>query len=145
MTLYRVILLAFPHLKRFLLKPIRVGASVGRQMYRKGHGGHSSYPDTEIFPRLAGDPADSESLVALYEKYENELKEAASRYFGRNEIAESAVRNILVALGRQARTCDPQSMDAAQWVHQCADAEARRLREALDAGSSRGRHCGRGM
>ena len=139
MTLYRVILLAFPHLKRFLLKPIRVGASVGRQMYRKGHGGHSSYPDTEIFPRLARDPADSESLVALYEKYENELKKAASRYFGRNEIAESAVRNILVALGRQARTYDPQSMNASEWVSRLADAEARRLREAVDSADSRGR------
>ncbi len=132
MTLYRVILLTFPHLKRFLLKAIRVGASVGRQMCRKGQGGHSSYPDTEIFPRLAGDPADSESLVALYEKYENELKEAASRYFGRNEVSESAVHNILVALGRQARTYDPQSMNASEWVSRVADAEARRLREALD-------------
>ncbi len=101
-------------------------------MCRKGQGGHSSYPDTEIFPRLAGDPADSESLVALYEKYENELKEAASRYFGRNEVSESAVHNILVALGRQARTYDPQSMNASEWVSRVADAEARRLREALD-------------
>jgi len=114
-------------------------------MYRKGHGGHSSYPDTEIFPRLAGDPADSESLVALYEKYENELKEAASRYFGRNEVSESAVHNILVALGRQARTYDPQSMDAADWVRRCADSEARRLREALETGLSRGRRTKRAV
>ena len=108
-------------------------------MYRKGHGGHSSYPDTEIFPRLAGNHADSESLVALYEKYENELKEAASRYFGRNAISESAVHNILVAVGRQARTYDPQSMNASEWVSGMADAEAKRLRETLDAGGSRGR------
>ena len=114
-------------------------------MYRKGHGGHSGYPDTEIFPRLAGDPADSESLVALYEKYENELREVASRYFGRNEISESAVHNILVALGRQARTYDPQSMDATEWVRSCADAEARRLWQALDAGRSRGRRPRRAM
>ena len=121
------------------MKLVRVGASVGRQVDRKGQRGHSTHPDTEIFPRLAGNPADSESLVALYEKYENELKEAASRYFGRNEISESAVHNILVALGRQARTYDPQSMNASEWVSQVADAEAKRLRETLDAGGSRGR------
>ncbi len=102
-------------------------------MDRTSLGGHSTHPDTEIFPRLAGNPADSESLVALYEKYENELKETASRYFGRNEISERAVHNILVALGRQARTYDPQSMNASEWVSRVADAEARRLREVSDA------------
>lgn len=110
-----------------------------RQMDRKGRRGHATCPETEIFRRLAVDPADSEYLVALYEKYEKELKEAAACYLGRKEISKRAVNNILVALGRQAKTFDPQSTEAVGWVRRCADAEARKLRDALNA--TRRQHC----
>ncbi len=96
--------------------------------------------DQEHLRRLAADPRDAEALISLYEDHEVEIRAAAGRWFGRNrDVCEQAIHNILVAIGRNVRTYDPQSMDAIEWVRQCADAEAKRLREALDTGGSRGR------
>ena len=82
---------------------------------------------------LARDPRDAGALITIYENHYRRLRQAATRWFGRDpEMAEKAINSILVAIGRQAGTYDPQSMDPGKWIHQCADAEARRLREALD-------------
>ena len=86
----------------------------------------------EILRRLAKDPADGESLIALYEGYKRDLEEASFRYFGKSEISKKAVNTVLAFLCRAATGYDPQTMDAGLWVRHFADAEARRLREALD-------------
>ena len=100
--------------------------------------------DTQVLSRLAIDPRDAEALIAVYEHYEVEISAAAISWFGNNHrLCEGAINNILVAIGRQVRSYDPQSMDAAEWVHGCAGAEARRLREALETAGSKGLLTGR--
>jgi len=94
----------------------------------------------EALLRLAANPQDACALVTVYESCGTDVKASAARWFGRdNEVRNRAVNSILAAIGRQAGSYDPQSLGAAEWVSRVADAEARRLREALDAGSSRGR------
>ena len=89
--------------------------------------------DTQMLSRLATDPRDAEALISVYEHYEREIRAAAISWIGNKRgLYEQAVNTILVAIGRRAHSYDPQSMDAAQWVRNCADTEARRLREALD-------------
>jgi len=96
--------------------------------------------------RLAANPQDACALVAVYDASGNHLKASAVRWFGRDvELQGRTVLNILVAIARQAGAYDPQSTDAAEWVRNCADTEARRLREALDAGGSRGRRARRAI
>ncbi len=90
--------------------------------------------DQEHLRRLAADPRDAEALISLYEDHEVEIRAAAGRWFGRDrEVCEQAIHNILVGIGRNVRTYDPQSMDAVEWVRQCADAEAKKLHEKLHA------------
>jgi hypothetical protein len=84
--------------------------------------------------RLTTNPRDACALVAVYDAFGNHLKASAVRWFGRNiELRNRAVLSILVAIGRQAGSYDPQSMNASEWVSRTADAEARRLYETLDA------------
>ena len=100
----------------------------------------------QVLSRLAVDPKDAGALVALYEDHEVEIRAAAVRWLGKNrELCEEAVHNILVAIGRQAPTYDPRAMDAADWIFQRADAEARRLREALDTAGNTSLRTGRAM
>jgi len=96
-------------------------------------------PDALV--RLARNPQDACALVAVYDLFGNHLKTSAVRWFGRDaELRRRVVLSILVAIGREAATYDPQTMSAGEWVRHCADAEARRLWEALGgAGGSRGR------
>jgi len=102
--------------------------------------------DRQGLTRLAMDPKNANVLMALYENHEFEIRAAAVRWFGNNrDIYEQAIHNILVAIGRNVRSYDPESMDATEWVRRCADAEARRLREVLDAGNNRGRRTRRPM
>lgn len=103
--------------------------------------------DRQGLGRLAMDPKNANALMALYENHEFEIRAAAIRWFGNNrDIYEQAIHNILVAIGRNVRSYDPESMDATEWVRRCADAEARRLREALGgAGGSRGRRTRRAV
>src|SRR6266851_3650305 len=87
--------------------------------------------------RLAMDPKNANALMALYESHEFEIRAAAIRWFGNNRnIYEQAIHNTLVAIGRNVRSYDPESIDATEWVRRCADTEARRLRELLDAGNN---------
>ena len=96
--------------------------------------------DEQNLRRLAMDSKNANALMALYENHEGEIRAAAIRWFGNNrDQYEQAIHNILVTIGRKTRTYDPKSMNAAEWVRLCADSEARRLREALDTGVSRGR------
>jgi len=102
--------------------------------------------DKQGLGRLAMDPKNANALMALYESHEFEIRAAAIRWLGNNrDIYEQAIHNILVAIGRNVRSYDPESMDATEWVRRCADAEARRLREVLDAGNNRGRRTRRPM
>ncbi len=102
--------------------------------------------DKQGLRRLAMDPKNANALMALYENHEFEIRAAAIQWFGNNrDIYEQAIHNILVAIGRNVRSYDPESMDATEWVRRCADAEARRLREVLDAGNNRGRRTRRPM
>ena len=95
---------------------------------------------------LARDPRDACALVSIYENHHKKLRESATRWFGRDsELRNKAINSILAAIGRHAGSYDPQSMNASEWVSRVADAEARRLREALDAGGSRGRRTRRAM
>src|SRR5713101_6452929 len=97
--------------------------------------------------RLAANPQDACALVAVYDASGNHLKASVVRWFGRDvELQSRAFLNILLAISRQAGSYDPQSMSAAEWVRLCADAEARRLREALGgAGGSRDRRTRRAV
>jgi len=102
--------------------------------------------DKHSFRSLGVDPKNANALMALYENYEGEIRAAAIRWFGNNrDRYEQAIHNILVAIGREAATYDPDSMSAAEWVRHCADAEARKLRERLDAGGNRGQRTRRPM
>ena len=93
---------------------------------------------------LAKEPKDARALVAIYDNHSRRLRRTATRLFGRDpEVAAKVVNSILVAIGRDAATYDPDSMSAAEWVRHCADAEARKLRESLDAGGSSGRRARR--
>lgn len=87
--------------------------------------------------RLATNPHDACALVAVYDSYGNDLKASAVRWFGKEpEVRNKAVNSILVAIARQAATYD-QHLDARAWVGRLADAEARRLSEALEAAAGR--------
>jgi hypothetical protein len=95
---------------------------------------------------LARDPRDACALVSIYESHHRKLRESATRWFGKNsELRNKAINSILAAIARQARSYDPQSMDPGKWIHQCAGAEARRLREALDTAGKRGPRTRRAM
>jgi|SRR5438552_11694358 len=83
--------------------------------------------------RLRTNPADAVAVMLLYEACDRELQEVAVRYFGKNQLGKKAVLNLLVAVVSRAWSYDPQSMNASEWVSRVADAEARKLREALDA------------
>lgn len=92
----------------------------------------------QVLSRLAMDPKDAGALVALYEDHEGEIRAAALRWLGKNrELCEQAVCNILVAVARQAPTYDPQFTDPMRWVSRVADAEAKKLREALDSAAGK--------
>ena len=102
--------------------------------------------DQELLRRLADDSRDAEALVALYEIHAKEIKESAIRWFGKEaEVRNKAINSILAAIGRRAGSYDAQSMDASEWVSRVADAEARRLREALDKAVSRSLRTRRAM
>ena len=102
--------------------------------------------NTQMLRRLATDPRDAEALISVYEHYEREIRAAAIGCFGNKRgLYEQAVNNILVAIGRQAGSYDSHSMDAGEWVRQCADAKARRLREALDKAVSKNLRTRRAM
>ncbi len=89
--------------------------------------------------RLAANPQDACALVTVYDSCGTDVKASAIRWFGRdNEVRNRAVNSILVAIGRRAGSYDPQSLGATEWVSRVADAEARRLREALDTAGNKG-------
>jgi len=94
---------------------------------------------------LRANPTDAVAVMEFYETCGRELQEVAVRYFGKNQVAKRAALNLLVAVVSRAWSYDPQSVHASEWVSRMADAEARRLREALDAGGSRGRRTRRAM
>ena len=100
----------------------------------------------EALLRLAANSQDACALVTIYDSYVTDVKASAVRWFGRDAaLRNKAINSILAAIGRQAGSYDPQAMSASEWVSRMADAEARRLREALDAGGSRGRRTRRAM
>ena len=100
----------------------------------------------EALLRLAANSQDACALVTVYDEYGDSLKVSALRWFGRDpEVRKKAINSILVSIGRQAGTYDPQSMDATEWIRRVADAEARRLREALDTAVSKSLRARRAM
>ncbi|SRR5260370_15739398 len=94
----------------------------------------------EALLRLAANSQDACALVTVYDSYGTDLKASAVRWFGRDaELRDKAINSILAAIGRQAGSYDPQSMNGSEWVSRVADAEARRLREALETAGSKDR------
>lgn len=87
--------------------------------------------------RLKVNPRDAVALIEFYETCGRELHEVAVRYFGKNQLGKKAVLNLLAAVTSRAWSYDPQSTNASEWISQVADAEARRLREALDRAVSK--------
>jgi len=90
--------------------------------------------------RLSANRTDAVAVMALYETCGRELQEVAFRYFAKNQLGKKAVLNLLVAVVSRAWSYDPQCMNASEWVSRVADAEARRLHEALGPDGCRGRH-----
>ena len=95
--------------------------------------------------RLRANHTDAVAAVALYETCGRELQEVAVRYFGKNRLGKKAVLNLLAAVVSRARSYDPQSMNASEWVRRVADAEARSLREARDVDGNTGQRTGRAV
>ena len=87
--------------------------------------------------RLKVNARDAVAVIEFYETWGRELQEVAVRYFGKNQLGEKAVLNLLAAVTSRAWSYDPQCMSASEWVSRVADAEARRLSEAPDACGSR--------
>lgn len=87
--------------------------------------------------RLRANPTDPVALMVLYDAYGEELRETAVRHFGKNELTKKAVLNLLVAVASRARTCNLQRMQAKEWIVECADIEAKRLRQEFEAALSR--------
>src|SRR6266478_812194 len=87
--------------------------------------------------RLRANPADAFAAIALYEACGRELQDVSVRYFGNSQLGKRAVLNLLAAVVSRAWSYDPQRINASEWVSRVADAEAKRLRVALDSGSSR--------
>jgi len=85
-----------------------------------------------VLGRLRVNPRDAVAVMEFYETCSRELQEVAVRYFGKSQLGKRAVLNLLVAVVSRAWSYDPQCMNASEWVSRLADAEARRLREALD-------------
>jgi hypothetical protein len=87
----------------------------------------------EALQRLTADPRDARSLIAIYERHRLDFKETTIRWFGRDrELQKRALNQILLAIARQARTYDPRRMDAADWIRECAETEAFRLRKIFN-------------
>lgn len=103
----------------------------------------SSRATQDALLRLAANPQDACALVTVYDSYSTNLRSSAIRWFRRDSEVRRVINSILVAIGRQAGSYDPHSMNASEWVSRVADAEARRLRAAFISGSSRGRRKGR--
>ena len=95
--------------------------------------------------RLRGNPRDAVAVMTVYESCSRELQEVAVRHFGKNQLGKKAVHNLLVVVVSRARSYDPQSMNASEWINRVADAEARSLREALDASGITGRRTRRAV
>src|SRR6266436_4675197 len=95
--------------------------------------------------RLRVNPRDAVAVMEFYETCSRELQEVAVRYFGKSQLGKRAVLNLLAAVVSRARTCELQATLTKEWVVQCAEDEARKLRAALDAGSSSGRRARRVM
>jgi len=93
----------------------------------------------EALGRLRANPTDGVAVMALYEACGRELQEVAVRHFGKNQLAKKAVLNLLVAVVSRARTCDLQTTWTKEWLVECADAEAKKLCAAVDAGRIGGR------
>ncbi len=89
--------------------------------------------------RLRVNPRDAVAVMEFYETCSRELQEVAVRYFGKNQLGKKAVLNLLVAVVSRAWTYDPQSINGSEWVSRVADAEARRLLEALETAGSKDR------
>lgn len=101
-------------------------------------GGSRSMQDALVC--LGANPQDACALVAVYDVSGNHLKASAVRWFGRDaELRSRVVLNILVAIGRNAGAYDVRSMDAGEWVRQCAEAEAKKLHEMLHSKGKIGR------
>jgi hypothetical protein len=79
-------------------------------------------------------PTDAVAVKACYETCGRTLRDVAVRHFGENQLPKKAVLNLLVAVVLRAWSYDPQAINASERVSCEADAEARKLREALDAG-----------
>jgi hypothetical protein len=95
--------------------------------------------------QLRANRTDAVAAMALYETCGRELQEVAFRYFGKSQLRKKVVLNLLVAVVSRVWNYDPQSMNASEWVSRVADAEARRLREALGVDGNRGRRTRRAM
>ena len=107
-------------------------------MRSKNKGREHDVPAHDALLRLAKNPRDACALIAVYDLCGNHLRASTVRWFGQEaELRSRAVLNILVAIARQAGSYAPQSMNVSEWVYRVANAEARKLREALDASGGR--------
>jgi hypothetical protein len=95
--------------------------------------------------RLRANPRDAVAVMTLYESCSRELQELAVRHFGKNQLGKRAVLNLLIAVVSRAWSYDPQSTNASEWLSRVAEAEARRLREALDVDGNASRRIRRAM
>lgn len=89
----------------------------------------------EIIARLRENPDNSLSLILFYENYRHELERSVFRWFGRNERAKKALISVLVNVARRAWEFDSQTMDSADWIKNCVEAEGRRLRRKMEPSS----------
>lgn len=89
--------------------------------------------EKEFLHRYGSDLAENKLLLDLYESYKRELEEVTARYFGNGELSKRAVFDVLVAVTVKVKLHDMESTHTVEWIRQCADSEARRLRMVLDS------------
>ena len=88
--------------------------------------------DKEVLACLAEDPNHGESLLVLYQHHSGPLRNASNLLSGFDRESRKRMRiHILLGVARRAREFDPSKMNAADWIRNCMNSEARQLRQRI--------------
>jgi hypothetical protein len=87
----------------------------------------------DALERLGRDANDARALISIYEQYEREFKQITEQWFGVDrEFCDRVVTNILTSVAKKARSYDPGSLGAEEWILLRAIEEAESIRSYID-------------
>lgn len=87
----------------------------------------------DALERLGRDTNDAWALISIYERYKSEFKEITEQWFGVDrEFCGRVVTNILTSVAKKARSYDPGSFGAEEWILLRAIEEAESIRSYID-------------